>query len=93
MEVLHEPRPVSSDLQPPSQTPSWSWSQVIMDNYRTERMAGQKKEVAGRLTELLMRPKLWLGAAAQVSAAQWDAGLSCMGLGSGIYTKLSQDFL
>lgn len=51
-------------------------------------MAGQKEEVPGRLIELLMRPELWLGAAAQVSAAQW-----MLGLGSGIYTKLSQDFL
>lgn len=59
----------------------------MKDNYGTGRMAGQKKEDPGRLIELLMGPELWFGAAAQGSAAQWDAGL-----GNRIYTKLSQDF-
>lgn len=51
-------------------------------------MAGQKKEEAGRVIELLKGPELWLGAAAQVGAAQW-----MLGQGSRIYTKLSQAFL
>lgn len=56
-----------------------------MDNHSTDSVAGQKKEAPGRLIELLMGPELWLSAAAQVSGM--------LGLGSGIYTKLSQDFL